>query len=140
MRAFPSCYKAKQPAPFPGHMHHSPTMALRNSQRIWILNKAPTGPITSETFRLETRPLPALTKGQLLVQVQYISNDPVQRTFIAAGPKAIIKPGSPLRSSGVAKVLESQSSKYKVGDRVFGPFGWTDFSVVDESVISAPAA
>ncbi|KAL1408798.1 quinone oxidoreductase [Vanrija albida] len=115
-------------------------MALRTSQRIWILNKAPTGPVTSETFKLETRPLPALSAGKLLVQVQYISNDPAQRNFIAAGPKPLVAPGNPMRASAVAKVLESQSTKYKAGDSVFGYFGWTDYSVVDESAVTAPAA
>ncbi|TXT10606.1 hypothetical protein VHUM_02111 [Vanrija humicola] len=45
-----------------------------------------------------------------------------------------------MRASAVAKVLESQSTKYKAGDSVYGYFGWTDFSVIDESAVATPAA
>lgn len=53
-------------------------------QRAFILNKKPVDAIEDDTFKLVTRPLPALGNGQVLIQTLAMSNDPAQRLWIDA--------------------------------------------------------
>lgn len=57
-------------------------MPLPTQQRAWILANPPTGPLEADTFSLETRPIPELKDGEVLVQVEYLSNDPAQRGWM----------------------------------------------------------
>ena len=81
--------------------------SLPAEQRIWLLNKAPTGELNADTFRLETRSLPALKDGEIMLKIDYLSNDPIQRLWISpsGGVSACgsawqwRRPGLTLRSS-----------------------------------------
>jgi NADPH-dependent curcumin reductase CurA len=138
--------------PIPFHSSSIPipsppaTMSLPTQRRVWILANPPSGPIQPDTFRLDTSPLPAVGDGELLLQIEYLSNDPAQRGMIQAGadPKRAYRPpltaGQPMTATAVATVLESRSAKYKVGERVTGRLGWSDYDVVHESKIDGPAA
>ncbi|QRG39631.1 hypothetical protein FDK38_004079 [Candidozyma auris] len=97
---------------------------------------------SDSTFKLTDNPLPALKDGDVRVKIIYLSNDPTQRTWIAANQdasRAYFKPiekGETVAARGIGKVLESKSSNYKVGDYVSGQFGWADEYVVPESAVS----
>merc|ERR1719410_1138497 len=58
---------------------------------------------------------------ELLVELEYLSVDPYQRsrmkTWFALEGKSMI-------SFGVAKVLKTKNEKYKVGSYVYGAFPW----------------
>ncbi|BEI81021.1 hypothetical protein CcaverHIS002_0201810 [Cutaneotrichosporon cavernicola] len=114
-------------------------------QKIWIVNENPIAEVQPDTFRLETRPLPALKDGEVLVQVEFISNDPAQRGWIQKGSdpeRAYVKPvraGEPMRAGGVGKVVDSKSSKWKTGQRVYGYLGWADYVVLPEASIMMEA-
>ena len=44
-----------------------------------VLASRPSGDPTAGNFRLETRPVPALEDGQIMVRVIYLSLDPYMR-------------------------------------------------------------
>lgn len=110
-------------------------------QKIWIVNENPSAEVQPNTFRLETRPIPALKDGEVLVQTEYISNDPAQRGWIQKDSdpdRAYVKPvraGEAMRASGVGKILSSKSTKWKEGQRVYGYLGWADYVVLPEQAI-----
>jgi NADPH-dependent curcumin reductase CurA len=120
-------------------------MTLPTQQKVWILANPPAGAFEADTFSLETRPLPELQAGELLVQIQYFSNDPAQRGWMQkdVDPKRLYVPpvykGDPVRASGLATVLASKSDKYAVGDRVTGSFAWFDYGVVPDSKVTGKA-
>lgn len=64
-------------------------MSLPTKQHIWIVSNPPSAEIQSDTFTLETRDLPELKDGELLVQIEYISNDPAQRGWIQKDADAV---------------------------------------------------
>ncbi|GAA5877116.1 hypothetical protein JCM16303_006172 [Sporobolomyces ruberrimus] len=104
----------------------------------WIINKKPTGEITDETFKLVETEVPELKDGQIKIKALYLSNDPAQRTWIAAGltPDRAYGPcpneKDPMPSGVLGEVIESKSQKWKTGDRVVSYASWTEVFVVDE--------
>lgn len=46
--------------------------------KVWILNDPPEKEVHKDTFALETRKLPELQNGQVLLKVIFLSNDPVR--------------------------------------------------------------
>jgi NADPH-dependent curcumin reductase CurA len=109
-------------------------MALPTQQRAWIVANQPSGPIQPDTFKVETRPLPGLGDDSVLLRVDYISNDPTQRNWIAKGSNHV-KQGDVFSSSALATVIKSNSPKWKEGQLVIGYFGWVDYTVVPATAI-----
>lgn len=107
--------------------------SLPTQQQAWILANPPTGPVQSDTFELVTRPLPALGDDDVLVRVDYISNDPTQRNWIAKGTGSV-KQGDVFKASALGTVLASKS-KWKEGQFVIGTFGWVDYGVFPASAV-----
>ena len=114
----------------------------------WILAKRPQGLPTfgsgdDTDLKLITADLPELKDGQVLVKTQYMSNDPAQRGWMDDIKKLYVQPvqlGTPMRTRGLAEVIESKSDKVKVGALVQAPVNWTEYSVHDDSqVVSLPA-
>ncbi|KAF6839362.1 quinone oxidoreductase [Colletotrichum plurivorum] len=107
----------------------------------WILREKPRGePVLhgdNPTFQLREVPLPALTKGQLLLRILYFGNDPAQRNFIspAIPPErhytTPAQVGDVMRATGIAEFLLSESPDVPVGSLVLGETGWADFAVAD---------
>ena len=62
-------------------------MPLPTETKSWVMVRKPTGLPTyageSPTFVLETKTLPDLESGQVLVEALYLSNDPSQRTWMS---------------------------------------------------------
>jgi NADPH-dependent curcumin reductase CurA len=109
--------------------------SLPTTQRAWTIGQLPTGPITADTFKLTTTNLPELADNQVLLRVEYFSNDPVVRQRILA-----LSPGDIVGCWAVASVLASKAPQWVQGDRVFGELGWYDVGVVDASKIKSRAA
>lgn len=118
-------------------------MSLPTSYRQWTLANHPTGKPTysgsSATFSLETKDLPSLTDGHVLVQVLYLSNDPAQRGWISSPdqiePERLYVPpvqvGEPMRARGLGKVLASKAEGFSEGDIVQGNMCWREYAVLD---------
>ncbi|KFA81281.1 hypothetical protein S40288_04847 [Stachybotrys chartarum IBT 40288] len=125
-------------------------MAAPKTTKQWIFTSVPVGhPTTSgpdATFTLQTSDLPPLEDGQILVKVQYVSNDAGFRTLIGCSvdeDRMYLPPvplGAPMRSGIIGEVLETRSDKYKTGDQVmeFHRGAWSEYAVLDaEGVLPA---
>lgn len=116
-------------------------MSLPTQTRQWTLAKHPEGLPTygksDSTFKLETKEIPALTDGQILTQLLYLSNDPAQRGWISSqiDPKRLYVPpvqiGQSMRSRGLAKVLSSKHPDFQAGDIVQGNTDWVEYPVLN---------
>ena len=111
----------------------------------WVLAKQPTGsPQLSgpeQTFKLVQTEIPAPKDDQLLLKLQYLSNDPAQRGWIGStvSPERLYVPqipeGQVMRARGLCEVVESQSSRYRAGDSVLATVGWSEFACVAASEV-----
>ena len=91
-----------------------------------LLAKRPLGEPGDDCFEFVTKPTPELEKGQILIQVVWLSLDPYMRgrmndmkSYVASLEIGDIMTGE---STGV--VIESKSEKFKVGDRIAAHMGW----------------
>lgn len=109
--------------------------------RHWILAKKPTNlpKLTSPdaTFNLVTKTLQPLQDNQVLVKVQYLSNDPAQRLWIDPNTRPerlYTKPvdeGETMASTAaIAEIVESKSPKLPVGTLITAMTGWTEYAVL----------
>lgn len=96
---------------------------MSTNQRV-VLASRPTGPATSEHFRLESEPLPELEAGEVRVAVEYLSIDAAIRTMLRGeGFHTQIAPGEVIRAGGVGRVVESADDTLAAGDVVRGQMG-----------------
>jgi NADPH-dependent curcumin reductase CurA len=105
-------------------------MATLVNRRI-TLAAQPVGPPRVSDFHLDYSPLPSAAAGELLLRSIYLSLDPSMRRRMNDGescerPVAI---GEVMPGAAVAKVLESDDSKLRVGDLVEGMLGWQEYAV-----------
>ncbi|KAJ7127006.1 alcohol dehydrogenase [Mycena epipterygia] len=101
-----------------------------------VLNSRPEGDIEPTTFRTETLPLD-LKPGvrEVLVQVTWLSLDPAMRGYIRDARSYLppVKIGETMRAQGLGVVIQAgNDSVLKVGQLVSGPFGWTEFAVMQD--------
>jgi NADPH-dependent curcumin reductase CurA len=112
----------------------------------WVLREKPySEPVLGgekSTFALNTADIPALKDGQVLLKTLYLSNDPAQRAWIsplAQAERLYLPPvqvGEPMKSMGIARVVESQNPNIKSGALVTGNPRWTEYSVDDGTNVS----
>ncbi len=97
------------------------------------LAQRPSGTIEADTWSLTTEELPAITAGQILVKVDYISLDPAMRGWLN-DVRSYVPPvgiGEVMRSLDIATVVESAHPDFAVGDTVSGIFGVTEYAISD---------
>lgn len=99
------------------------------------LVKRPTGgPITSDLFEIVQKEMPTIAPGQFLVKQNHMSLDPAMFGWMSPDTNSYIPPvelGEVMRSSGIGEVVESNHPDFKVGDRVMGMMGWTEYYVTN---------
>ena len=98
-----------------------------------VLAARPQGVVATDNFRLETRPVPDLKEGEVLVRNHYLSLDPYMRMRMEdlksyAAPQAL---DEVMIGGTVGKVVESNNPKFSVGDNVVGMLGWSEMGVSD---------
>jgi NADPH-dependent curcumin reductase CurA len=120
-----------------------------------VLNERPIAHITLTTFRIETVPFNLKPgPGEILVQVDWLSQDPVMRNWIRdmRTYTTPVQIGEVMRAVGLATVAEvGEGSKFRPGDLVYcmpgeSPNarlgncaygeGWTEFAVLKEESAS----
>lgn len=109
---------------------------MNTYQRI-VLASRPRGQVRPENFRLETRDIPAITDGQLLVRNHYLSLDPYMRGRMSeaksyAAPQAL---DETMIGGTVGEVIASNHPGFAVGDCVAGMFGWSEIGVSDGTLL-----
>lgn len=99
-----------------------------------LLAKRPLGEPTDDCFQIEQVDIPALEENQLLIQVCWLSLDPYMRgrmndtkSYVAALQIGDVMSGE---SSGI--VIQSNSAKFSVGDRVAAHMGWQSHIVAND--------
>jgi NADPH-dependent curcumin reductase CurA len=88
------------------------------------------GPITPELFEVVQQEVPQAGPSQILVKQTHMSLDPAMRGWMSPDPDSYIPPvklGEVMRSAGLGEVIESNQADFKVGDRVMGMMGWTEY-------------
>jgi NADPH-dependent curcumin reductase len=93
----------------------------------------PSGEAMADNFKLVEAPVAALGDGQVLVRNHFLSLDPYMRGRMNdaksyAQPQALNKV---MQGGTAGEVVESKHPGYAVGDKVVGPGGWQQYSLVD---------
>jgi len=107
---------------------------VSESNRRIVLAERPSGMLDAHNVRMEQTDVPVPGEGEALARVRYLSIDPTIRTWMDDAPGYLppIAIDEVVRAGGIAEVLESNSSRYKKGDLLFGMTGWQDYVIADE--------
>lgn len=105
--------------------------------RQFRLRRRPTGRVTPEDFELVEAPVPKAGPGQAVARLLYLSLDPTNRIWISDADSYLppVQIGEVMRGGGIARIVESQTPAYAVGDLVSGLTGWQDYVLLDGSVM-----
>lgn len=66
-------------------------MSVPAEQKVWLVNENPVAEVKPDTFKLVTRPI-APKDGEVVIKVEFISNDPAQRGWIQKGADPVSPP------------------------------------------------
>ena len=106
----------------------------------WRLKEEVVGLIGPQHFAKHQTPLPPLRDGDVLCSTLWLSFDPAQRTWLTKGSyMKQVTPGDVMQAGGLARVVESRSSRYAAGDLVTGLCGWRDRFVFNAGDAAATA-
>ncbi len=97
---------------------------------IKLVGRPQPGPITPDLFEVVQHDVPHAGPGEILVKQTHMSLDPAMLGWMSPDPNSYIPPvalGDVMRSSGLGEVVESNNPDFKVGDRVMGMMGWTEY-------------
>lgn len=103
---------------------------MTHTNRQWILQRRPTGPMTEDLFELRRTEVPAPSDGQVLVRTLCLSLDPANRVWIV-GPsyRPAVELGTPMDGFAIGQVVRSEHPSLTPGALVTGELGWQDYSV-----------
>lgn len=76
-----------------------------------------------------------LKVGELLLETNYLSNDPAQKFWISSRDKNYAKgvqPGEIIPARGIGKVLASNNEAFSPGDYVSALTGWTTHVIISQ--------
>jgi NADPH-dependent curcumin reductase CurA len=113
--------------------------AAKVNRRI-LLRQRPSGDFDPKILERVVEPVPVPGPGQALVRNRYLSLDPTNRIWMGEGESYLppVPLNSVMRGGGVGEVVASNSSKFKVGQKVGGMLGWQDYALVSETDDIAP--
>lgn len=99
-----------------------------------IFKKRPIGVPDSDTWQLETNPIPELQDGEILVEHHYISLDPAMRGWMN-DTKSYIPPvaiDDVMRAGSIGKVIKNNGNpKFEIGDVVTSWGGVQQYAVTN---------
>lgn len=111
---------------------------MSNSNQQIVVASYPAGPVLEENFKLVESPIPKPGANQVLIKNEWLSLDPYMRGRLS-NAKSYAKSaeiGEVMVGGTVGTVVESNSSKFKVGDQVVGATGWQLYATANENEIS----
>jgi hypothetical protein len=102
-----------------------------------VLISRPVGVPQPSHFELHKTPVPELLDGQYLVENIYLSVDPAQRGYVNEenNYSPPVPLGSVMRAMAVGRVIESRHPDFRVGEYLYGWFGWQDYCVCQPSAL-----
>ena len=106
---------------------------MTQMNRRMLLVSRPQGAMTADNFQLVATPLEPLADGQFRVRNHWLSIDPYMRgrmneTKSYAAPQPL---GEVMIGATAGEVVESRNTRFAVGDKVTGVFGWQEFGTSD---------
>lgn len=104
---------------------------IKNTQVIFA--KRPLGEPDDDCFRIEESELPELNDNEILIKVCWLSLDPYMRGRMNDN-KSYVDPmqiGDVMTGESSGVVVQSNSEKYQVGDRVAAHMGWQSYIVAN---------
>ena len=113
-----------------------------NINRSIVLSSRPNGAPTADNFRLEQRPIPVASTGELLLRTTYLSLDPYMRMRMSEGPSYAppMAIGEVMVGGTISRVAASNHPDYQAGDLVLGDCGWQDYALSDGSRLTKLSA
>ncbi len=111
-------------------------MALRENRQVRLVVR-PRGIPQAEHFSLVTEPVAAPDKGEILIANRYLSVDPAQRGWAndEGNYSAPVPLDTPMRALAVGEILESNAPEFRVGEHVYGWFGWQRYCVTTPETV-----
>ena len=108
------------------------TIITQNDCLVWKVKERPGSTVLPEHFELERMSLPEVRAGEVLVEAQYLSIEPLLRGRLLnkASYAAGVQPGDIMTGRALSKVIESKSSDFQPGDIVEHWLGWRERAVV----------
>ena len=109
-----------------------------SANRAWTLASRPVGEPTTENFALTETDIPVAKHGEVLIRTLYLSLDPYMRGRMRGGPSyaATLDPGEVITGEVVARVEQSDSPLYSVGDIVRSNIGWQEWAAISAHDVS----
>ena len=116
-----------------------PSYTLPTANRRVLLTSRPTGIPAAGDFAIDTAAVPAAGPGQMLVRNLYLSVDPAQRGWaqVSVNYSEPVPLGTPMRALAVGVVIDSNTPDYRVGEFLYGFFGWQDYCVAEPTSVIA---
>jgi len=108
-----------------------------------LLASRPDGLVRDDDFVHDTGQIPEPGEGELLVRTEWIGIDATVRTWLskAEGYMPPVDIGEVVRSSGIGRVVASNSTRVVEGDLVATLTGWQEYAVVgDDPMLTTPLA
>src|SRR5712671_971419 len=109
---------------------------MTSNRQVWLKSR-PSGIPQAENFGIRDGDIPLIAEGEFLVQNHYLSSDPAARGWIADAttywPR--IEIGDTMRAFAVGEIIESRNSRFTIGDKVMGIFGWQIYAAVHEAQV-----
>lgn len=98
-----------------------------------VLASRPKGYPQESDFKVVESNIPVVNEGELLLKILWLSLDPYMRGRMndirSYAPSVVL--GEAMVGGTVARVIESRSPLYKVGDIVEGNLGWQSYAISD---------
>lgn len=101
------------------------------TNRQFILARIPSGPLSTDCFRLEQAAIPQPKEGEVLLQARYMSIDAASRAWMqGATYRDALGAETLMAGRALAEVIESRHPDFQPGDLAFGEFGWQEYAAL----------
>jgi NADPH-dependent curcumin reductase CurA len=93
-----------------------------------VLARRPEGMPVAADFRVETRELPPLADGRVMIEVLYTTANPGSRGRLESGTgyARALNIGETMEGPAIGRVIESKNPDFAVGDLLWGLSGWAE--------------
>jgi NADPH-dependent curcumin reductase CurA len=93
-----------------------------------VLARRPEGAPVAADFRVETRELPPLADGRIMVEVLYTTANPGSRGRLGSGTgyARALNIGETMEGPAIGRVIESKNPDFAVGELLWGLSGWAE--------------
>ncbi len=108
-----------------------------SNRRILLAERPGAAGVTAELFRLDSAARPEPGPGEALVRNIYLSLDPAMRGWISAvaNYSEPVPIDGVMRAFAVGQVAASRHPTLKVGDYLYGRFGWQEWALTDGATV-----